>query len=108
MNDLLRWADGRLLLRVFGELDAAGVQRLRALGAAAPLCCVQVLEARDTASAVEHVRDPQGHLRGASHVAGHTWALVRPDSYVAATGEAIDAVLVHAISQTLGAHGEDA
>ena len=34
---------------------------------------------------------------------GHAWALVRPDAYVAATGESVDASLVHAIGQALGA-----
>ncbi|RZJ11740.1 MAG: FAD-binding monooxygenase, partial [Haliea sp.] len=108
VNDLLRWADGRLLLLVFGELAPSAVQRLLALGAAAPLCCVQVLGAEDAANAVEHVRDPKGHLQGACHVFGHAWALVRPDSYVAATGENIDAGLVHAVEQALGTTGEDA
>ena len=50
----------------------------------------------------EHVRDPQGHLQGACHVFGHAWALVRPDSYVAATGEGIDASLVRAVETALG------
>jgi 3-(3-hydroxy-phenyl)propionate hydroxylase len=63
---------------------------------------VQVLGAGDTPSALEHVRDPEGHLRGACHVFGHAWALLRPDSYVAASGEAIDALLVHAIAKALG------
>ncbi|RYF39527.1 MAG: FAD-dependent oxidoreductase, partial [Comamonadaceae bacterium] len=98
VNDLLRWADGRLLLLVFGELTASGVQRLLALGGTAPLCCVQVLGAEGAANATEHVRDPKGHLQGACHVFGHAWALVRPDSYVAATGENIDAGLVHAVA----------
>ena len=46
------------------------------------------------------------HLQGACHVFGHAWALVRPDSYVAATGESIDSTLVHAIGKALGLHEE--
>lgn len=103
VNDLLRWADGRLLLLVFGEVDAQALKRLRALAGSAPLACVQVLGPGERAGALEHVRDPQGHLKGACHVAGHSWALVRPDSYVAATGEAVNAALIRAIGQALGA-----
>ena len=108
VNDLLQWADGRLLLLVFGESAPAALARLRALGETAALRSVQVVGADDTPAAREHVRDPQGHLQGACHVFGHAWALVRPDSYVAATGESIDATLVHAIGKALGALGETA
>ena len=64
----------------------------------------------DPPGAVEHVRDPHAHLQGACHVFGHAWALIRPDSYVAATGEGIDGTLVHAIARALGARemAEDA
>jgi 3-(3-hydroxy-phenyl)propionate hydroxylase len=48
------------------------------------------------------VRDPQGHLQGACHVFGHAWALVRPDAYLAATGEAVDGALVRRPSNALG------
>jgi len=102
VNDLLRWAGGRLLVLLFGEADAKALARLRALGQATPVRCVQVLGAGGRAAAREHVRDPQGHLRDACHVFGHTWALLRPDSYVAATGDAVDGTLVHAIACALG------
>jgi len=109
VNDLLLWAGGRLLLLVFGDPGRAALARLRALGEAAPLCSVQVVGAGERAVALEHVVDPQGHLQGACHVFGHAWALVRPDSYVAATGEAIDAALVQAVTRAMGAQaGEDA
>lgn len=108
VNDLLRWADGRLLVLVFGSVAPAALGRLRALGETAPVCCVQVLGPDDRPGALEHVRDPKGHLQGACHVFGHAWALVRPDSYVAATGETVDAALVHAIGQALGATLEEA
>jgi 3-(3-hydroxy-phenyl)propionate hydroxylase len=102
VNDLLQWADGRLLLLLFGSLGRASLQRLRALAQSAPVCCVQVLGDGDTAGAVEHVRDAGGHLHGACHVSSHAWALVRPDSYVADCGDRIDASLVRAVSRALG------
>jgi 3-(3-hydroxy-phenyl)propionate hydroxylase len=109
-NDLLRWAHGRLLLLVFGALDADSQRQLRQLSQGAPLVAVQVLGASDlhprrlrpAEVAREHVRDPQGHLRGACHVAGHRWALLRPDSYLAATGQDIDGALVRALEKSLG------
>lgn len=107
VNDLLRWADGRLLVLLFGGTPPSALQRLRSLAQTAPLCCVQVLGPGDKPGAIEHVRDPKGHLQGACHVFGHAWALLRPDSYVAATGEAVDAGLVHAIGQALGAALEE-
>jgi len=107
VNDLLRWADGRLLVLLFGGASASALQRMRALAESAPVCCVQVVGAGERAGAREFVRDPRGHLQGACHVFGHAWALVRPDSYVAATGESVDASLVHAISRALGARLEE-
>ncbi|HSW18443.1 MAG TPA: FAD-dependent oxidoreductase [Ramlibacter sp.] len=105
LNDLLGWADGDLLLIVFGDLSPAACQRLRALTATAPVRALQVVGVADgRGQALEHVRDPQGHLQGACHVFGHAWALVRPDSYVAATGESIDAALIQAVGAALGVH----
>jgi len=102
VNDLLEWADGDLLVLVFGDISAAAGQRLRQLASQAPIRCVQVMGADGRAQAREHVRDPQGHLQGACHVFGHAWALVRPDGYLAATGESVDADLIQAIEQALG------
>ena len=87
----------------FGSLNRDALHRLKPLAQTAPVRCVQVLDATERAGAAEHVRDPQGHLQGACHVFGHAWALVRPDAYVAATGESIDAALVHAVARALGA-----
>lgn len=108
VNDLLRWADGRLLVLLFGAASCTALQRLRALGEVAPIRAVQVVGLQDAAGAVEFVRDPKGNLQGACHVFGHAWALLRPDSYVAATGESVDAHLVHAIGQALGTALEEA
>lgn len=107
VNDLLRWAGGRLLVLVFGSVGDAALARLRELAAHAPVVCVQVLGPDDRAGALEHVVDPKGHLQGACHVFGHAWALVRPDAYVAATGETVDAALVHAVGQALGTQLEE-
>ena len=67
---------------------------------------VQVLGSDAPAQTLEHVRDPKGHLQGACHVFGHAWALLRPDGYLAATGEPINASLVAAIERSLGLRGE--
>jgi 3-(3-hydroxy-phenyl)propionate hydroxylase len=107
VNDLLRWADGQLLVLLFGTASAAALERLRRFAETAPIRCVQVLGAADAPGAREFVRDPKGHLQGACHVFGHAWALLRPDSYVAATGESVDATLVHAVGQALGARLEE-
>jgi 3-(3-hydroxy-phenyl)propionate hydroxylase len=108
VNELLAWADGDLLLLLFGDTNAVSLERLRALAQTAPLRCVQVLGADDSPGAVEHIRDPKGHLQGACHVFGHAWVLLRPDSYVAATGENVDAHLVDAVARALGAVEEQA
>ena len=105
LNDLLEWADGRLLLLVFGDAGSQCLERLRALSESAPVRSVHVLGANEVSGATEHVRDPQGHLQGACHVFGHAWALIRPDSYVAATGESVDSTLVHAVGKAIGAEG---
>lgn len=106
VNDLLNWAQGDLLVLVFGDLAPAALQRLRRLCLDAPVRSVQVLGTDVPDQALEHVRDPKGHLQGACHVFGHAWALVRPDGYLAATGETINARLVAAIERSLGLRGE--
>jgi 3-(3-hydroxy-phenyl)propionate hydroxylase len=107
LNDLLEWAGGRLLLLVFGDASPQCFERLSALGETAPVRSVHVLGADEPAAVLEHVRDPHGHLQGACHVFGHAWALIRPDSYVAATGESVDSTLIHAVTKAIGASGEE-
>jgi 3-(3-hydroxy-phenyl)propionate hydroxylase len=46
--------------------------------------------------------DRDGHLQTTCHVFGHAWALLRPDGHVAATGESVDASVVHAVAHALG------
>ena len=106
VNHLLDWAGGDLLLLLFGALTARGLQRLRRLSAQAPVRCVQVPGVGAPAQALEHVRDPNGQLQRACHVAGTAWALVRPDGYLAATGEAVNARLIAAIERALGLRGD--
>ncbi|MDR7150355.1 3-(3-hydroxy-phenyl)propionate hydroxylase [Hydrogenophaga palleronii] len=106
VNDLLDWAAGDLLVLVFGDLSPSALQRLRRLCFDAPVRSVQVLGIDATAQAVEHVRDPHAHLQGACHVFGHAWALVRPDGYLAASGETVDGQLVAAIERSLGLRGD--
>lgn len=102
VNDLLKWANGGLTVLVFGHISSTAAERLRLLASHAPVRCVQVLDTNTVPQAKEHVIDPQGHLQGACHVFGHAWAIVRPDGYLAATGEAVDAKLMHAIEHALG------
>ncbi len=102
LNDLLLWAQGDLLLLHFGPLSAAAAQRLRDVASRAPLRAVQVVGADQRPQAREAVVDPQGQLESACHVFGHAWALLRPDGYLAATGQAVDAALLDAISIALG------
>ena len=102
VNELLQWADGRLLVLLFGSVSSSDLRRVQALAASAPLVAVQVAGNDDRPVAREHVRDPDGHLKGACHVFGHAWALIRPDAYVAASGEAVDASLVDAVRKALG------
>jgi len=102
VNDLILWAEGCLLLLVFGDLSPIACERLASLGRHAPVRSVQVLGPDGRAHVREAIRDPLGHLQGACHVFGHAWALVRPDAYLAATGEAVDSSLVVAIEHALG------
>ena len=102
LNDLLLWAEGDLLLLHFGPLPSTTAQRLQALTRGAPLRAVQVVGAGQRPQAREAVLDPQGHLESACHVFGHAWALLRPDGYLAATGQAVDASVVRALAIALG------
>jgi 3-(3-hydroxy-phenyl)propionate hydroxylase len=100
--ELMKWAGARLLLLVFGDLTQAAAERLQAVATEADLRCVQVITPGGSATAREHVIDSQGHLQATCHVFGHAWALLRPDGYLAATGESVDASLSHALTTALG------
>ncbi len=102
VNDLIEWADGRLLVLVFGDMSHAAARRLRDISEVAGVRAVQVVGTQTWPQAREFVLDPHGHLQGACHVFGHAWALVRPDAYIAATGESVDAGLLQAIERAIG------
>ncbi|MCM2253876.1 MAG: FAD-dependent monooxygenase, partial [Ramlibacter sp.] len=108
LNALLDWAGGRLLVLLFGHATQRSCERLRALAQTAPVRGVQVLDAGEAAAALEHVRDPHGQLRGACHVDGPAWALLRPDGYIAATGQGVDSTLVRAVSRAIAVQGAGA
>jgi 3-(3-hydroxy-phenyl)propionate hydroxylase len=102
LNGLIDWADGRLLLLVFGVLKSSECMRLRQLTLSTPMLrVVQVIQPDMVAHAREHVIDHLGHLRRACQAHDKRWALLRPDSYLAATGGGIDGDLVHRLSQAL-------
>jgi len=109
VNQLLDWAGGELLLLCFGPLGPTALRRLRALQASAAVRAVQVLDnAQAPAQAQEHLRDTEGHLRGACGLGEQPapgWALVRPDGYLAASGQALDGQLVQAVALALGLTG---
>ncbi len=100
--ELMKWSGARLLLLVFGDLTGPAAQRLQKLSKDADLRCVQVIAPGGHAAAREHVIDTQGHLQATCHVFGHAWALLRPDGYLVATGESVDASLGHALTTALG------
>jgi 3-(3-hydroxy-phenyl)propionate hydroxylase len=101
LNDLLRWADGHLLLLLFGYLTPSDLKRVLQLTPHAPLRAVQVVSGADTAQAVEHVLDVDMHLRQACHAGQARWALLRPDAYLAATGTALDGRWIQAVAKAL-------
>ena len=125
VSDLLRWADGRLLILAFGPLNKTALKNLRSLSLGAPVRCVQVLDgqATDTTTpnappALEHLfdRNPRGagQLRSGCRIPASSsttatttsqptsWALIRPDGYLAATGKALNGSLVQALQKSLG------
>ena len=109
LADLLGWARGYLLLLVFGDLAAPDIQRLGKLVLTQPVRCVQVVAKAGQVQVREAVIDVNGHLlatcKGTTPASAATavrWALLRPDTYVAAMGGHIDAELVNAANAALG------
>ncbi len=101
LNDLLRWAGDDLLLLVFGPLSATTLKRLRQLTTQTPLRAVHVLSAGEASACREQILDRQGRLRQACHADGQSWALVRPDSYLAATGADWGSTVVRRLANAL-------
>ena len=105
LADLLVWANGNLLLLVFGELSAQDIKRLTSLSSTATVRCVQIGMLKFRAQAIEYAVDASSHLQATctgSNSAKRRWALLRPDTYVAATGSQIDDSVANAISSALG------
>jgi 3-(3-hydroxy-phenyl)propionate hydroxylase len=100
LGDLLLWADSGLLLLVFGACSTQELHQLRQLSQSAAVRIVQVVS-HEAAQAVEHVIDKPQRLRQACGDATARWALLRPDAYVAARGQALNAGLVHSVAKAL-------
>ena len=103
LADLLQWANGRLLLLVFGQLGRKQMAKLRSLSALAAVNVVQVTHTK-SGQAKEHVMDPDKTLRRACLAEKAQWALLRPDAYLAAKGKALNAQLVKALATALALH----
>ena len=99
LNDLLRWTADHLLLLWFGPTNQATLQKLKQLTELAPVRVVQVLDHSQPAQARETVRDSHGHLAAACGRPG--WALLRPDSYMSASGTRLDAGFLKQLSTAL-------
>jgi 3-(3-hydroxy-phenyl)propionate hydroxylase len=129
LNDLLRWAGTRPLLLVFGDatgrLQSSAIAKLRALASASNVRLVHVVSQRGLAQVRETVVDAPGLLASAcglpakpapSATAHGTalptsspspntlchWALLRPDSYLAARGSQLGSALVAAVARCAG------
>jgi 3-(3-hydroxy-phenyl)propionate hydroxylase len=132
LNDLLRWAGTYPLLLVFGDdagsLPSSAIAPLRAVASASAVRIVHVVAERSQAQVRETVVDTHGLLAQAcglpaagvaapnapagSRLARSSaspspgalcrWALLRPDSYLAARGNQLGAALVSAVARCAG------
>ena len=100
LADLLQWANGRMLLLVFGELSRKEITKLQSIGALASVYAVQVVSKKN-ADVLEHVIDTNKTLRRACQSEKTLWALIRPDAYLAAKGKSINGQLVKALATAL-------
>ncbi len=103
LAELLQWANGRLLLLVFGQLSRKDIAKLQSLSTAAGVNVVQVTHTK-SGQVREHVMDPDKTLRRACHAEKAQWALVRPDAYLSAKGKAINGQLIKALANALALH----
>jgi len=103
LAELLQWANGRLLLLVFGQLSRKDIAKLQSLSTAAGVNVVQVTH-KKSSQVREHVLDPDKTLRRACHAEKAQWVLIRPDAYVSAKGKAINGQLVKALANALALH----
>jgi 3-(3-hydroxy-phenyl)propionate hydroxylase len=103
LADLINWANGHMLLLVFGELSHKEIARLQSLGKLAFVRVVQVVH-KKPAQVLECVMDPHKSLRHACHAEKSQWVLVRPDAYIAAKGKTLNGQLVNALAMSLALH----
>ena len=96
--DLLKWAQGRLLLLVLGVIKPDQIRQIAKLVKLTGIRAVHVRGPGELATIKEHVHDPEGRL--AASLGGVAWALVRPDTYIAATGQQFDAELGRTLKAT--------
>ena len=99
VNDLLRWSQGNLVLLWFGVLPKASALKLRQLALASGVHVAQVVTHASQAQATEVLVDGKAALQKAC--GQQQWALIRPDSYLAATGKAANAQLLKATATAL-------
>jgi 3-(3-hydroxy-phenyl)propionate hydroxylase len=94
LNDLLQWAKGMPLLIVW-QSDSKSLRSLTHLHAQARIVHVAARTMR-TAPARETIVDTQSRLSQACGQSGTGWALIRPDSYLAARSERFKPSLLRA------------
>ena len=100
LADLLAWAQGRLLLLVFGELTAGQLRRAAAFASGNAGLCVQVVGSGSMALAKEHVHDFNGALSACTGNAMWTW--LRGDGYIAGSGQQMDGSVDSAAKKARG------
>jgi 3-(3-hydroxy-phenyl)propionate hydroxylase len=98
LGDLLLWADSALLLLVFGACSTQELSQLRQLSLSAAVRIIQVVS-NEPSQALEHVVDKQQLLRQACGDSDARWALLRPDAYLVARGQSLNAYLVNSVAK---------
>jgi len=98
LGDLLLWADSALLLLVFGACSTHELSQLRQLSLSAAVRIIQVVS-NEPSQALEHVVDKQQLLRQACGDSDARWALLRPDAYLVARGQSLNAYLVNSVAK---------
>jgi 3-(3-hydroxy-phenyl)propionate hydroxylase len=99
LGDLLLWADSHLLLLVFGQSTPQELKQMCQLSQTDRVRVVQVLRRRHEAQALEHVMEADGLLQQACGDAKAKWALLRPDAYLVARGQALNGHLVQSVAK---------
>jgi len=99
LGDLLLWADSHLLLLVFGQSAPQELKQMRQLSQTDRVRVVQVLGKEQKAQALEHVMQADGLLQQACGDVKAKWALLRPDAYLVARGQALNGHLVQSVAK---------